>query len=125
MRNWYQPSQPICTYNPRLQDYPPDAELSCNLSPLTNFFLNVFVNAIEKRNVTIAIPDVVLRPIPIVSYLYAKQKNKSVLVFTIARDFHYKNYHLLNHKDFLFRYIPTYQKYLIHEIYPFTHSQSL
>lgn len=106
MRNWYQPSQPICTYNPRLQDYPPDAELSCNLSPLTNFFLNVFVNAIEKRNVTIAIPDVVLRPIPIVSYLYAKQKNKSVLVFTIARDFHYKNYHLLNHKDFLFRYTP-------------------
>jgi len=95
MRNWYQPSQPIYTYNPRLQDYPPDAELSCNLSPLTNFFLNVFVNAIEKRNVTIAIPDVVLRPIPIVSYLYAKQKNKSVLVFTIARDFHYKNYHLL------------------------------
>ena len=95
MRNWYQPSQPICTYNPRLQDYPTDAELSCNLSPLTNFFLNVFVNAIEKRNITIAIPDVVLRPIPIVSYSYAKQKNKSVLVFTIARGLHYKNYHLL------------------------------
>lgn len=96
MRNWYQPSQPICTYNPHLKEYPPDEELSGNLSPLTNFFLNVFVNAIEERNLIIAIPNVILRSIPIVSYLYAKQKNKSVVVFTIARDFHYKNYHLLN-----------------------------
>ena len=96
MRNWYQPSQPICTYNPHLKEYPPDEELLGNLSPLTNFFLNVFVNAIEERNLIIAIPNVILRSIPIVSYLYAKQKNKSVVVFTIARDFHYKNYHLLN-----------------------------
>lgn len=95
LREWYGSSTSICTYNPRLQDYPPDAELSYNLSPLTNFFLNVFVSAIEERNLIIALPDVVLRPIPIVSYLYAKQKNKSVLVFTIARDLHYKNYCLL------------------------------
>jgi AraC-like DNA-binding protein len=107
MRNWYQPSQPIYTYNPHLREYPQDAELSCNLSPLTNFFLNVFLNAIEKRNVTIAIPDVVLRPIPIVSYLYAKQKNRSVLVFTIARDLHYKNYHLLyQHGGYFSFFVP-------------------
>ena len=95
MRNWYQPSQPIYTQNPHLKKYPPYEELSGNLSPLTNFFLNVFVNAIEERNLIIAIPNVILRSIPIVSYLYAKQKNRSVVVFTIARDFHYKNYHLL------------------------------
>jgi len=100
MREWYKLSQPICTYNPHPRINPENVELSGNLSPLTNFFLNVFVNAIEKRNLIIAIPDVVLRPIPIVSYLYAKQKNKSVVIFTIARDFHYKNYHLLNQPGF-------------------------
>ena len=96
LREWYGSSTSICTYNPRQRVSPENVELSGNLSPLTNFFLNVFVNAIEERNLIIAIPDVVLRPIPIISYLYAKQKNKSVVVFTIARDFHYKNYHLLN-----------------------------
>jgi len=98
MREWYKPSQPICTYNPHLRINPENVELSGNLSPLTNFFLNVFVNAIEKRNLIIAIPDVVLRPIPIVSYLYANLKNKSVIIFGGENtcDFHYKNYHLLN-----------------------------
>ena len=96
LRKWYGSGTSIYTYNPRQKVSPENVELSGNLSPLTNFFLNVFVNAIEKRNLIIAIPDVFLRPIPIISYLYAKQKNKSVLVFTIARDLHYKNYHLLN-----------------------------
>lgn len=100
LREWYGSSTSICTYNPRQKVSPENVELSGNLSPLTNFFLNVFVNAIEERNLIIAIPDVVLRPIPIISYLYAKQKNKSVVVFTIARDFHYKNYHLLNQPGF-------------------------
>lgn len=95
LREWYGSSTLIGTYNPRQKVSPENVELSGNLSPLTNFFLNVFVNAIEERNLIIAIPDVVLRPLPIVSYLYAKQKNKSVVVFTIARDLHYKNYHLL------------------------------
>lgn len=108
MRNWYHPSQSLCTYNPRLKEYPPDAELTRNLSPLTNFFLNVFVNAIEERNLIIAIPDVILRSIPIISYLYAKQKNKSAIVFGGENtcNLHYKNYHLLNHGDYLFYYIP-------------------
>jgi len=108
MRNWYQPSQPICTYNPHLREHPPDAVLSGNLSPLTNFFLNVFVNGIEERNLIIAIPDVTLRPIPIVSFLYANLTNKSSIVFggENTRDLHYKNYHLLNHGDYLFYYIP-------------------
>lgn len=98
MREWYKLSQPICTYNPRQKVSPENVELSGNLSPLTNFFLTVFVNAIEKRNLIIAIPDVVLRPIPIVSYLYANLKNKSVIIFggENTSDFHYKNYHLLN-----------------------------
>ncbi len=100
LREWYGSSTSICTYNPHLKVNPGNVELSGILSPLTNFFLNVFVNAIEERNLIIAIPDVVLRPIPIISYLYAKQKNKSVVVFTIARDFHYKNYHLLNQPGF-------------------------
>ena len=75
---------------------------------MTNFFLNVFVNAIEERNLIIAIPDVILRPIPIISYLYAKQKNKSAIVFGGENTYnlHYKNYHLLNHGDYLFYYIP-------------------
>lgn len=96
LRKWYGPSTSICTYNPRLKVSPENVELSGSLSPLTDFFLNVFVNVIEERNLIIALPDVVFRPIPIVSYLYTKQNNKSVVVFTIARDLHYKNYHLLN-----------------------------
>ena len=108
MRNWYQSSQPIGTYNPLLREHPQDAVLSGNLSPLTNFFLKVFVNAIEERNIIVTIPDVILRPIPIVSFLYANLTNKSSIVFggENTRDLHYKNYHLLNHGDYLFYYIP-------------------
>jgi len=109
MKNWYDLVSSISTYNPeskgKITVIPDNVEISRNLSPLTNFFLNVFVNCFEKRNLIIAIPDTILRPIPIISYLYGSLIKKSVIVFTqrsgagIRKNpivAHNRNYHLLN-----------------------------
>lgn len=110
MKRWDKLNPPICTYNPQLKVNPENVKLSGNLSPLTNFFLNAFVNAIDERNLIVAIPDVILRPIPLATYLYVKLKNKSTIIFggENACDFHYKNYYLLNQHpgEYLFYSVP-------------------
>lgn len=81
-----------------------DVKLSKNLSPVTNFFCNVFYNTINSKNLVFAIPNNILRPIPILSYIFAKENDKSVLVLTQKKaktkenpvDFHKKAYYLLN-----------------------------
>jgi hypothetical protein len=110
MKRWYELNPPIYTYNPQLKVNPENVELSNNLSPLTNFFLNAFVNAIDERNLIIAIPDVILRPVSIAMYLYAKLKTKSAVIFGGENtcDFHHKNYYLLNQHpgEYLFYSVP-------------------
>ena len=102
---WYEKFHSIYTYNPQIESRPHNVKLSGNLSPLTNFFLNIFVRIIEKKNLIVSIPDNILRLVPLISYLYAFKKNKSVIVFTqktgsLIKDMvaveHNRNYHLLN-----------------------------
>ena len=117
METWHHTlNGPLYTYNPKNNIVPDNIKLSGNLSPLTNFFLNVFINSIDEKNLIIGIPTNILRPIPIISYLYANLKNKSVIIFTqkgemgVTRNpvnFHNRNYHLLNENGrYVFNKIP-------------------
>jgi len=86
------------------------------LSPLTNLLLNVFFSATnKKKNLICAFPDAVLRPIPIISYIYCYAAKKSTFVFTQEKvgnspaAIHNMNYYLLNKTlsgDYLFKEIP-------------------
>ena len=116
MEHWYEKiPQQINTYHPKGDGFPNNVTLSKRLSPLTNLFLNVFSNTMDRKNLIFAIPDTVLRPIPIISYLYASTEHKSVIVFTQKTSTpigdnlaiaHNRNYHLLNSGDYLFGKIP-------------------
>jgi len=115
IEQWYEKISQIKTYHPKRDGIPDNVTLSKRLSPLTNFFLNVFSNTLDRKNLIFAIPDTVLRPIPIISYLYSSTEHKSVIVFTQKSGTHIKdnpaidhnrNYHLLNSGDYLFSKIP-------------------
>jgi len=116
MKPWYENIPRIWSYNPTKNILPYNVELSGDLSPLTNFFLNVFLNSFGKRNLIIAFPDNILKPIPIVSYLYAYLKKRDVVVFTQKGEggvrnnpveIHNRNYHLLNYGgEYIFYHIP-------------------
>lgn len=116
MEQWYEKIPQIATYNPNVNKFTSNIILSGKLSPLTNLFLNVFSNSIGTKNIIFAFPDVILRPIPIMSYIYASIRGKSVIVFTQKGNrasqatIHNKNYHLLNYVcqggEYLFRKIP-------------------
>lgn len=118
MEPWYTKTPKISTYDPKGGGIHDNVLLAERLSPLTNFFLNVFYNSMEKNNLIYALPSTILRPIPLISYLYACNTNKSVIVFTqngrtYSKEdpsvFHNRNYHLLNMKDtgiYLFDKVP-------------------
>ena len=115
MEHWYEKIPQINTYHSKRDGIPGNVILSKRLSPLTNLFLNVFSNTLDRKNLIFAIPDTVLRPIPLISYLYCYTEHKSVIVFTqksgiLIRDnpaiVHNRNYHLLNSSDYLFSKIP-------------------
>jgi len=115
MEQWYERIPQINTYHPERDGIPNNILLSKRLSPLTNLFLNVFFNTLNRKNLIYAIPDTVLRPIPIISYLYSSTEDKSVIVFTQKRGVyirdnpaieHNRNYHLLNSGDYLLSKIP-------------------
>ena len=75
----------INTYNPDCKDamdYNYNTNLSENISPLTKFFLNTFVNTMDQKNVIVTFPDNILRPLPLIAYSYSYLQNKSTLVFT-------------------------------------------
>jgi hypothetical protein len=115
MEHWYEKIPQINTYHPKRDGFPSNVTLSKRLSPITNLFLNVFSSTMDRKNLIFAIPDTVLRPIPIISYLYASTEHKSVIVFTQKTSTpigdnlaiaHNRNYHLLNSGDYLFGKIP-------------------
>jgi hypothetical protein len=68
MKQWFESIREIGAYNPKLNITPSNVRLSNNLSPFTNFFLNVFINSIKDKNIIIAHPDIILRPIPLLSF---------------------------------------------------------
>jgi hypothetical protein len=113
---WYEKIENLKAYNPEKNQAPDYIVISEkeNLSPLTNFFLNTFINTIND-NIIFAIPDTILRPIPIIAYMYANNLKKSVLIFSQKADhcssknpidIHYKNYYLLSTIYYLFLNIP-------------------
>lgn len=123
MEAWYIKNKDIGAYNPSTSFSPQNLllhksamPLSYGISPLTNFTLNVVWNILKEKNLIIAIPDIYLRAIPLISYLYSKQNSRSVLVFTQHSgskifenpdQMHNRNYHLLNIKGpYLFEKIP-------------------
>lgn len=119
MQSWHETIHNIYFYNEDNNTTPTNVMISGQLSPLTNFIINVFEKTLGKRNLIIAIPDNLLRPIPIMSYLFAKKEKKDVLVLTQkigkkdeqAIEHHRRNYHLLNygdifHGEYLFADVP-------------------
>lgn len=84
----------------------PDYEIKIeeNISPLTDVFLNLFSNLISKKNLIVTFPDNILRPIPILTYIFSENFKRSSLVFTSnhkgfnnvsINDFHNQNYCML------------------------------
>ena len=78
------------------------------LSPVTNLMLNSLVKIFDsKENLIINFPKKVLKPIPLIAYIYAVMKSKSVLVFTAGNinnkndliRVHNDNYYLLTTKN--------------------------
>ena len=78
------------------------------LSPVTNLMLNSLVKIFDSEdNLIINFPKKVLKSIPLIAYMYAKMKSKSVLVFTAGSinnkndliRVHNDNYYLLSSKN--------------------------
>jgi len=119
MEKWIKQVHEINTYNPdsrNTMDYNYNTNLSENISPLTKFFLDTFVNTIDQKNVIVTFPDNMLRPLPLIAYTYSFLQNKSTLVFTSntrglekksPREIHNLDYYMLNKEgDYLFYDIP-------------------
>lgn len=69
------------------------------LSPVTNLMLNSLVKIFDsKENLIINFPKKVLKPIPLIAYIYEVMKSKSVLVFT-AGNINNKNDLIRAHND--------------------------
>ena len=53
------------------------------LSPITDYFLDIWMKTTQKeKNMILNFPNSLLKPIPLISYLYADKNRKSVLIFT-------------------------------------------
>lgn len=106
MITWHEKIHEILAYNPDCgqMDFYDNNKLSNKLSPLTNIFLNTFINTLEDRNLILFIPDFILRPIPLLSYFYSYLEGRSTLVFSQKGakinespiDLHVRNYYMLN-----------------------------
>ena len=58
-------------------------DVNTPLSPVTNFLLNIWTSAIEKnKNVILTFPNTILKPIPLLGFIYSYMTNKSTLIFT-------------------------------------------
>ena len=78
------------------------------LSPVTNLMLNSLVKIFDSdENLIINFPKKILNPIPLISYIFAEMKSKSVLVFTAGNmnnkndliRIHNDNFYLLSMKN--------------------------
>lgn len=116
---WTEKVHEINTYNPDCRDandYYYNTELSGNISPLTKFFFNTFVNTIGQKNIIVSFPDNILRPLPLIAYTYSFLQKKSTMIFTSntrglekksPREIHNLNYYMLNWDgEYLFYDIP-------------------
>lgn len=114
---WHEKIHEILAYNPSCgeMDYYDNNELSNQLSPVTNFFLNTYINALDDKNLIVFMPDFMLRPIPLLSYFYSYLKGRSTLVFSSKGqrvnespiNLHIRNYYMLNWDgEYLFYDIP-------------------
>ncbi|MBI5458972.1 hypothetical protein [Methanobacterium sp.] len=117
MIKWHEKIHEILAYDPYCDemDYYDNNKLSNKLSPITNIFLNTFINTLEDKNLIIFIPDFMLRPIPLLSYFYSYLNKKSALIFSQKGqrvnespiDLHMRNYYMLNWQgEYLFYDIP-------------------
>ena len=75
------------------------------LSPVTNLMLNAVVKIFDSdENLIINFPKKILKPIPLIAYIFSQMKSKSVLVFTAGNinnkkdliRIHNDNFYLLN-----------------------------
>ena len=75
------------------------------LSPVTNLMLNALVKIFSSdKNLIINFPKKILKPIPLISYMFSEMTSKSVLVFTAGNinnkkdliRIHNDNFYLLN-----------------------------
>lgn len=87
------------------------------LSPITTFLLNSWIVSIKNnRNFIVNFPEHILRPIPLIAYIYSKIQSKSTLIFSsgninLKNDLitkHNRSYYLLSWSgsDFLYNDIP-------------------
>lgn len=117
MNVWQEKIHPIFTYNPKgrsYEEFHDNVELTNKLSHMTNCLLNSCVNLIDKKNVIIASPDIILRPIPLIAYFYSFLNKKTTLVFTQNNghvdenplEIHKRNYYLLNNEYYIFNEVP-------------------
>lgn len=81
---------------------------SNTLSPVTNLLLNSIAKLFESNeNFIINFPKKILKPIPLIAYMFTEMKSKSVLIFTAGNidnkqdliRIHNDNYYLLSAKN--------------------------
>ena len=82
----------------KLVSYPDSSENV--LSPVTNLLLNTIVKFFDsdQQSLIINFPKKILKPIPLISYIYSEMKSKSVLIFT-AGNINNKNDLIRIHND--------------------------
>ena len=79
-----------------------------SLSPNTTVLLNSWINLINsKKNLIVNFPDKILRPVPLLAYIFSKITNKSTLIITSGNEtsknhitrLHNRHYQLLFYSD--------------------------
>lgn len=88
------------------------------LSPITNFSLDIFSNVISDKNVIVNFPDFKIRPASLFAYLFADKFDKSVYILADERGDSLdsrskysinKNHYLLsNYNNFIFHSFPVF-----------------
>ena len=106
MKKWVELMKDLNVYDPD-NDIGLGVNIAENISPLTEIFLDNFLNICNEKNIIVTIPDVMLRTIPLISFTYSSIFEKSTLVFTSSakgldnksiKDIHNYNYCLLNRR---------------------------
>ncbi|MHA1820711.1 MAG: DISARM anti-phage system protein DrmE domain-containing protein [Promethearchaeota archaeon] len=84
-----------------------------NLSPLSNFTLNIIyklfkMKELEQKNLIVAFPSNIFKPLSLIAYIYSRLSKKDVLIITSKENyvFHNENYYQLTEGDFVFIRIP-------------------
>lgn len=88
------------------------------LSPLTNFSLDIFSNVISQKNMIINFPDFKLYPASLFAYIFADKFNQSVYILADERgdslnsrskfSLNKNHYLLCNYREMLFHFLPVF-----------------